>query len=387
MDITNVTPISRTLLYLVASAFLAFLLSPIFIIVLKKYGILRKSKEDRTTLIEGAEKIGTPLMGGALVVLIIFILTILFNWSREYTYLPIGLMIMAALLGAIDDILSVFGAKRAAPKSVRKLLKLVQVHKSIPHRIYYALILPWALYARIFYFLGSKSSRGLKVHEKLLIQFLIGFIVAMWVYYKLNYHTLWLPFGWSLDIGFLMVPFIIGLVGVTMNAVNITDGMDGLGSGLLMNNFTVLMIIAIFFTARGTDSQAGVVSIAYVCACAIGALLAYTFFNIKPARFEMGDVGTLGLGTLLAVVAILLHREFILVVAGGLFYIDGFFSVLVQVISYRFFGKRILKMAPLHYHFRLSGWSEEKVVMRFWIISFFLSFLGVLLATYDKINF
>jgi phospho-N-acetylmuramoyl-pentapeptide-transferase len=387
MDPTTMTPISKILIYLVASAFLGFVLAPLFILFLTKMGILRKSKGDKTSFIEGAEKIGTPLMGGALVVLIVFSLTAIFNWNREYTYLPMGLMIMAAIVGAIDDILSLFGGKRATPKSVRQILKLIRVHKHISKRIYYVLILPWSIYARLFYFIGSKSNKGLKVHEKIIIQVLIGVIVAVWVFYKLNYHVLWLPFGWSIDIGVLMIPFIISLVIVTMNAVNITDGMDGLGSGLLINNFTVLMIIAIFFTARGTREEAGVISLAYVCACVIGALLAYTFFNIKPARFEMGDVGTLGLGTLLAVVAILLHREVILIIAGGLFYIDGFLSVLLQIISYRIFGKRILKMAPLHYHFRLVGWSEEKIVMRFWIISLFLSFVGVLMATYDKIPF
>lgn len=384
MDPINVTPISRTLLYLVSSAFFGFILSPIFIILLKRLGLTRQTKGDKTADIEGAEKIGTPIMGGALVVFIIIIITMLFNWNREYTFLPIGLLIMASLLGAIDDVLSLFGGRRSSPKSIKQIVKIINVHKYIHKRIYYALSLPWAIYARLFYFLGSKSTKGLKVHEKVLIQFMIGFIVAIWVFFKLNYHILWLPFGLSLDIGFIMIPFIISLVVVTMNAVNITDGMDGLGSGLLINNFTVLMIIAIFFSARGTRDEVGVISIAYVCACAIGALLSYAFFNIKPARFEMGDVGTLGLGTLLAVVAILLHKEVILLVAGALFYIDGFISVIIQIISYRIFGKRIFKMAPLHYHFRLMGWSEEKVVMRFWILSLFFSFVGVLLATYDK---
>ena len=158
----------------------------------------------------------------------------------------------------------------------------------------------------------------------------------------------------------------------TANAVNIADGLDGLAGGSLIITFLGLMIIS------WTEGR---VSFTLLNATVVGALIAYTYFNIKPARFQMGDVGSLGLGALLAINAVAINRTMLIPFLGFIFYIE-IISVVIQVFCRRLLGRRFFKMAPIHHHFEFRGWSEEKIVMRFWLIHAFFVIFAIWMSLY-----
>ncbi len=359
------------LIYAIFSAIGAFVWAPVLIKFLYRFNITRRNEFDFTLQGDRKNKIGTPIMGGLLVVGTVTIITLLFNWNRENTYVPIAAMGVSALLGGADDLLNIFGHKRRLRK-FSHVLNLIKVHKIWYMRAWYALTLPWALFRRIVSVLGSHPGRGIQVHEKLLIQFLAGAIPAWWIYFKLSsdWHSLWLPFGGQIQLGWLIIPVIIFFVMFTANAVNIADGLDGLSGGSLIIAFMGLATIS---------WMNGRVSFALLNATVVGALITYTYFNVKPARFQMGDVGSLALGTLLAINAIAINRTLLIPIFGFIFYIEAI-SVIVQVFFRRLLGKRFFKMAPLHHHFEFRGWSEEKIVMRFWLIQAFMVIVGVWLS-------
>ena len=158
----------------------------------------------------------------------------------------------------------------------------------------------------------------------------------------------------------------------TANAVNVADGMDGLAGGSLIITFSALTILS-WIT--------GYNEIMILNATTVGALITYTYFNIKPARFQMGDVGSLGLGSLLAINAIVINQMLLLPFIAFIFYAE-LLSVIIQIFGRHILGRRIFKMAPIHHHFELRGWTEEKTVMRFWIIHAAVVILGIWIALY-----
>ena len=399
--------LSISLLYFIGSAVLAFLVSPLFIKLLYKLKIVRRSKEDRASNFDKANnKIGTPVMGGIVFIFTIVLITFLFNWKRDYTWVPIGSLILSSCIGGIDDLLGVFGKSRKYPLPVRVHLKLISVHKRISKRLFYVFTLPINIFENIFVRLGSKPSFGLLAYEKLFLQLIVGFVVGFWIHYKLGWTYLWLPSfmlnqSWflallnyfnvevlleysSINIGILMIPVIMFLIILISNAVNISDGMDGLAGGLSLIAFASYAVIAFgiseFGKVMGNTPMYGTRSVMYLCATAAGSLLAYLYFNVKPARVQMGDIGSLSIGTLISVVAILLNREITLFLICGVFFINGALSRLLQLMSKLLFRRKIFLMIPLHYHFALLNWPEEKIVTRFWIASVLMSAIGIWVA-------
>ena len=360
--------LQNALTFLLASAVGAFLWSPLLIWILNKFKITRRDEYDFTLRGERQGKVGTPIMGGLLVIITVTVITVLFNWNRENTYVPIGVMGISALLGAADDILNIFGRKRRQ-RRLSHVWNLIKVHKKWYMRLWYAIILPWEAFRSMVSMFGSHPGRGIQVHEKLLFQFLAGAITAWWIYFKLGpqWHSLWIPFDGQLFVGWWIIPIVIFFVMFTANAVNITDGMDGLAGGSLILTFLGLTIIS---WAQGRDS------FTLLNATTTGALIVYTFYNVKPARFQMGDVGSLGLGALFAINAIAINRTMLLPLLGFIFYVE-ILAVVAQVLFRRLLGRRLFKMAPLHYHFEFKGWSEEKIVMRFWLVQSFFIILSI----------
>jgi phospho-N-acetylmuramoyl-pentapeptide-transferase len=365
----------QALLYIIGSTTLATILVPFLTKILYKYNITRRSEYDFTLKGSRSEKAGTPIMGGLVVILAVTIITILFNWDRQFTYVPIGVMGISALLGAADDLLNIFGRKRKI-RSLKHTLTLIKVHKNWYMRLWFTLTIPWVTFRNFTATFGSHPGKGIQVHEKLLLQFLAGAITAWWVYFKLGaqWHSLWIPFDGQINIGWFIIPLIIFFVMFTANAVNFADGLDGLAGGSLLITFSALTLIS---------ATQNLPQLTLLNATTVGALLTYTYFNIKPARFQMGDVGSLGLGALLAINAIALNRTLLIPLLGFIFYIE-IFSVIGQVIARRLFGKRLFKMAPLHHHFEFKGWSEEKIVMRFWILQAFAAVVAVWISLYHK---
>lgn len=352
-------------------AVIAFLWAPLLSKLLYKLNVIKGAKAELIALGSHSYKATTPVMGGLLVVLTVAAITYVFNWSRSFTWVPIGVMLISAALGAIDDVMNVFGAERRSRK-LDHVLTLIRVHKDWRMRIWYIVTLPWTAFKRISVWFGSRTSRGVFVHEKLVLQFIAGTLTAWWIYAKLGpaWHYIYFPFGVSINADIFIVPIIIFIVMLTANAVNIADGMDGLAGGALIITMSALSLLA-WINGFG--------EIAILNATTVGALAAYTYFNIKPARFMMGDVGSLGLGALLAVSAMAIGETSALIFLGFIFYVEAF-SVVIQVASRYLFGRKVFLMAPLHHHFELLGWSEEKTVMRFWVLHFIFVIFGFWLA-------
>jgi len=363
--------------YALLSMFLAASLSPLIISLLYKLKIFRLASFDYSTIVEKRNmKVGTPIMGGLIFVIPIILLSLLSSFDfNTFTFIGGTVKITAlvfgisALLGGLDDVLNIYGRERPV-RSLRRSLKLAFVHKNILYRIYLLITLPWTAYKTFFYMLGSNPGKGIQAHEKVLVQILVGIMMVYWIYVRLGWSHIWFPILGNIEVGLLIVPFIILTIITMTNAVNITDGLDGLSSGLALIAFVGFLITALIVGNK---------PIAIICALSIGALIPYLYFNTPPARIQMGDVGSLALGTLLASIAFSLNRPFLLLFFGGLFVIE-LLSSLIQGVGRRILGRRIFKMAPLHHHFEMLGWSEEKITIRFWVFGMILSLFGLLIA-------
>jgi phospho-N-acetylmuramoyl-pentapeptide-transferase len=363
--------LSHILGFALAGAIIAYLWAPLLIRLLYKFHIIKGAKTELETIGSHAYKSTTPVMGGLLVVITVAVITYFFNWNRSFTYVPVGVMIISAVLGAIDDLMNIYGSERRSRK-LGHILNLIRIHKNWKMRLWYSITLPWSAFKRLSVWFGSRTSRGVFVHEKLVLQFIAGAVAAWWIYAKLGpaWHYIYFPFNYGIDAGWFIIPIIVFIVMFTANAVNIADGMDGLAGGMLITTFSALTILS-WINGFG--------EVAILNATTVGALVAYTYFNIKPARFMMGDIGSLGLGALLAVNAMAIGEIVSLFFLGFMFYVEAL-SVVVQVASRYILGRKIFKMAPIHHHFELIGWSEEKTVMRFWVIHFIFVLFGFWLA-------
>ncbi|OHA17005.1 MAG: hypothetical protein A3C79_01850 [Candidatus Taylorbacteria bacterium RIFCSPHIGHO2_02_FULL_45_28] len=364
--------LSYIISFALAGAIVAYVFAPFLIRFLYYFHIIKGPKTELSRLGSHAYKSTTPVMGGLIVVITVALITYFFNWNRSFTYVPIGVMIISAALGAIDDLMNIYGSERRSRK-LGHIMNLIRIHKDWTMRLWYAITLPWSAFKRMSVWFGSRTSKGVFVHEKLILQFIAGAVAAWWIFTKLGpaWHYIYIPFLTNgFDLGWIIIPVIIFIVMFTANAVNIADGMDGLAGGMALTTFMALSILS-WINGFG--------ELAILNATVAGALVAYTYFNIKPARFMMGDVGSLGLGALLAVNALAIGELIPLIFLGFMFYVEAL-SVIIQVASRYILGRKVFKMAPIHHHFELKGWTEEKTVMRFWVVHFIFVVFGFWLA-------
>lgn len=267
-----------------------------------------------------------PTMAGIVAIVAITVVTYFFNFDRAETWLPLAALLGGAAVGLIDDIINIRG-RGAGVAGLRSSLKFAMV-------ILMSLVLGW------FFFV------------------------------KLGYTSVHIPFAGDLTLGVWIVPLFVLAVVCTSNAVNISDGLDGLAGGLLTISYATFGVIALL-----QDH----LMIAGFCFTVVGALLSYLWFNIYPARFFMGDVGSFAFGTSLGVIAMLTNTLFLLPIIGIVFVAEAG-SSLVQIASKRFFHRKVFISAPVHHHFEAIGWPEAKVTMRFWVVSCVAGFIGLLLA-------
>src|SRR3989338_7373024 len=357
--------------FFIASFLMAVAVSPPLIVLLKKFGVVRHGERDFSSLIKNRKsKLGTPIFGGIIIVAVVSIMTVLFNWHRETTFVPIGALWLSALLGGADDLLNIFYTKERHPRTLGRILRLIKIHKEFKYRIYFAVSFPWQAYKRFFYLLGSHPGKGVQAHEKILIQLVIGVIIAWWISFKVEWTEVWLPWYGSIDLGYFIIPIILFLVVFMANAVNITDGIDGLSAGTLIISYSAFFMIAL---------QQESMDMSLLIAAVIGALSGYLLFNIKPAKYQMGDVASLGLGVLLAAIAFALDRAILLPIIGMIFIVE-ICSVILQTGWKVLFGKRLLKMSPLHHHLEISGKDEATIVMYAWTFAAIFATVGVWLS-------
>lgn len=230
-----------------------------------------------------------------------------------------------------------------------------------------------------------KHNAGLLSKTKFRLQLLVGLIVALAIIYLKNPSTeLYFPFFKNLhpNLGLFFIPWVVFLLVAVSNAVNLTDGLDGLAIGALISNFSVFSIVGYlaghFAFARYLQIPfAGTSEIAVIGAILVGASLGFLWFNAHPAQIFMGDVGSLSLGAGLGLMAILTKQELLLPISGGLFVLETL-SVMAQYASWKLYKKRLFKMAPIHHHFELLGWNEAKITVRFNIISVVLCLLALI---------
>lgn len=293
------------------------------------------------------KKEGTPTMGGVLIWGTTLLLVVI-SWlvskigidgffdqinflSRNETFLPLGVLVASALVGMADDLLGIFHV-------------------------------------------GPKGG-GLKMRQRLLLYTTIAFIGAWWFYVKLEWDLIHIPFAGNFNVGLWYILVFVFIIVATTFSVNETDGLDGLAGGILL----------VAYGAYGTIAfSQGHYNLAAFCGVIIGALIAFLWFNIYPARFIMGDTGAMGLGVTLGVIAMLTNQFLLLPLIAFIPVVESA-SVIVQVLSKKIRGKKLFLSTPIHHHFEAIGWPETKVTMRFWILSGIFASLGLILAFLDQI--
>jgi len=230
-----------------------------------------------------------------------------------------------------------------------------------------------------------KSSDGLSARYKLLWQIVVALVAILVLYMCTPFQPiLSLPFfkGIHPHLGWFYVPLILVVVVGSGNAVNLTDGLDGLAIGpMIISSSAYLLFAYLAGNARLSSylqitGVPGAGELAIMCGAMVGAGLGFLWFNTYPAQVFMGDVGSLSLGGALGTIAVIVKQELLLVIVGGIFVVEAL-SVIVQVLSFRFVGRRVFRMAPIHHHFELKGWPEPKIIVRFWIISIVLTLVAL----------
>lgn len=331
----------RTAMAAVTALLLALLLGPpmIRLLVRRQIGAFIREEGPKSH----QAKAGTPTMGGLLILLAVVVATLLWmDLSNRFVWIALGTLVTLGIVGFADD----------------------------------------------FVKFARRRSLGLTGKGKLIPQFLVAFgaafAILQWAGHGNISTIVTVPFfkRLLLDLGVFYVPFVALVLVGSSNAVNLTDGLDGLAIGavgIAAGTYAILSYVtgnavAARYLQIPFVPQSG--ELAVFCGALVGASLGFLWFNCHPAEVIMGDVGALPLGGAIAAVAMMTKHEMLLAIVGGLFLLEGF-SVIIQVVSFKTRGKRVFRMAPLHHHFELAGWAESRVVIRFWILAILFAVLGL----------
>jgi phospho-N-acetylmuramoyl-pentapeptide-transferase len=330
----------RTALAVITALLIAFILAPWIIEKLRKFSVTQHVRYDGPKT--HFYKKGTPTMGGILIILSVVISALMWgDLSNKYILIMIVAITGFGLIGLTDDYL----------KTIKK------------------------------------NSKGLRGWYKFGAQIVLALLIGLLFYRDPNdlyIAKLSIPFfkKWLIDLGWFYIPFSILVIVGSSNAVNLTDGIDGLAIGLV--GIACLANAAlVYISGHAGFSQylhvlhlPGIGELTVFCGAMFGAALGFLWYNSYPAEIFMGDVGSLGLGGALGTLAVMTKQEIVLAVVGGIFVIETF-SVIIQVASFKLTGKRVFKMAPIHHHFEEKGWPEPKVIVRFWIVGIILALLSL----------
>ncbi|MEW5802206.1 MAG: phospho-N-acetylmuramoyl-pentapeptide-transferase [bacterium] len=328
----------RTAYAILTALVLSFVLGPGLIEWLRRLRIGETIRELGPKLHQS--KAGTPTMGGILILLSLIVPTLLWSdLTNRYVWVVLLATVSFGLIGFADD------------------------------------------------YLKLRKKKGLSIRTKFSLQILVATAISLYLYYfPANSYTseLTVPFlkNFRPNLYWFYIPFAIAVIVGTSNGVNLTDGLDGLAIGPLIISAMAFMGIcylaghAAFANYLMIINVKGAGELTIFCGTMVGAGLGFLWFNSYPAQVFMGDTGSLPLGAALGTVAIITKHELLLAIVGGLFVIETV-SVIIQVCSFRFRGRRVFNMAPIHHHYELKGWAEPKVIVRFWIISIILALLSL----------
>lgn len=308
---------------MVVSFLITVLVSPLFIPVLRRLKFGQSIREEGPSA--HYKKAGTPTMGGIIILLSLTLTSLAFVQRNTEWWILLFATLGYGAIGFLDDFIKI----------------------------------------------ALKRSLGLTAKQKLAAQLIVAGGLY-WILVRNGFSTdLSVPgTDWSIDLGWLYFPFLALIMLATSNAVNLTDGLDGLLAGTAAIAFGAFAVIGLMFSQY---------TVALFSVAVVGALLGFLVFNAHPARVFMGDTGSLALGGGLAATAVLTKSELLLIVIGGVFVIETL-SVMLQVMSFKLRGKRIFRMSPIHHHFELAGWSEWRVVATFWVAGFLFAAVGLLLG-------
>lgn len=338
----------RVLGIAVISFLIALGLTPTLSIFLNRYQLHKQIRTSEAAPIFSQlhkKKAGTPTAGGVIIWLSVLGLAAVFwffnlffdqAWGylnfidRAQTYLPLAAMFIAAGFGLADDILGIW---RIGPKG-----------------------------------------GGLEVRHKVLLYLVISLVGALWFYYRLDWDVIHIPLLGNFNIGWWYIPFFMFIITASAFSVNETDGLDGLAGGVLLFAFTALTAVAFILARFHLAAFSGAI---------VGALLAFLWFNIHPARFFMGDTGSMALGITLGTIAMLTNTALLLPFFAVIPLLESL-SVIVQTASKKIRGKKIFISTPIHHHFEAIGWAESQITMRFWIISSIFTTLGLVIFFLDR---
>jgi phospho-N-acetylmuramoyl-pentapeptide-transferase len=327
----------RSIYATITALLIAFLIGPWLIKKLQHLQIGQTIRRDGPE--SHFKKEGTPTMGGTLILLSIVLPTLLWaDLTNLYVWVVLFVTISFGAVGFVDD--------------WRKI--------------------------------KEKNSKGLSARQKMFWLTLIACVATLLLYYSGFKSTVAFPFFKTFrpDFGLFYIPFAVLVIVGAGNAVNLTDGLDGLAIGPMVIAAATYLIfayaagnfkVAAYLQITGVNG-AGELSV--LCGAMVGAGLGFLWFNTYPAQVFMGDVGSLSLGGALGTIAVITKQELVLLVVGGIFVMEAL-SVIVQVTSFRLYGKRVFRMAPIHHHFELKGWPEPKIIVRFWIISILLALIAI----------
>jgi phospho-N-acetylmuramoyl-pentapeptide-transferase len=316
-----------SLLQIVTALLLAFvgmvILAPIYINLLQRLGFGKQIRGEMPESHFG--KAGTPTMGGMLMVGVVLFLAMALRIEDAATLTPTLTLMGVGILGAIDD------------------------------------------------FVNVRTGIGMRGRWKLVWQTVVALLAGWYIWNHFDLTGINIPFLGQFEVAApLLIGFIAFVIVGTSNAVNLTDGLDGLAGGVLIFSFVAYLLVSLVAVEGLKAAQP---NLAVFCALVIGALMGFLWFNVHPAQIFMGDSGALSLGATLAVVATVNGQLPLLAIVGAVFF-AVIMSVVLQVLSYKTRGRRIFRMTPLHHHFELVGWAEEKITIRFWIVAALAGLLG-----------
>lgn len=338
MNISNLTISTSSTYHIlwlaVASFIVSMALTPLYTTAAYKWQWWKKQRTDAWSggaatvynkLHAAKHKRNIPNMAGMIFIVSIAAITLLFNLNRGQTWLPLAGLLGAGLIGLADDIMNIRGSARIA---------------------------------------------GMTAKVKFALYSIVALGAGWWFYEKLGVHSIYLPGINELQLGIGIIALFWFVVVATANSVNISDGLDGLAGGLLIISFLAYTVIAAFEQKF---------ALAGFCLTVVGALLSYTWFNVYPARFFMGDVGAFALGTALGIIAMQTNTIYVLPIIGAVYVMETG-SVIINRVSRKLrHGKKVFLSSPIHHHFEAIGWPETKVTMRFWILGVIAALTGVLL--------
>lgn len=330
------------------SFFITLVLTPLWTKILFKYKLRKQIRAGVSPIYEEMHKHkeGTPTMGGVLIWGTVLLLALIFWWfsklwpegligklnfvSRGQTFVPLGAMVISALVGMADDLFGIF--------------------KIGPH------------------------GGGLRVRNRIFLYLLVALGGAWWFFYKLEWNFINIPFLGDFTVGLWYIPIFIFVISAAAHSANITDGLDGLAGGVFLTMFAAFGAIA-FIQGR--------MDLVVFTSAIIGALIAFLWFNIYPAKFFMGDTGSMALGVTIGIIAMLTNTVLLLPIIGLIFVVESG-SVILQVVSKKLRGKKLFFSTPIHHHFEAKGWPETQVTMRFWMISAIAAIIGLIIFLIDS---